>query len=69
MQMTGMPDIPMTGMQMMGPDGWPAAVVPVVQVQEVVEPATQDEDHQSTQQTDKDKEDMHALICTYRVNK
>jgi hypothetical protein len=59
-----MPDIPMTGMQMMGPDGWQAAVVPVVQVQEVVEPATQDEDHQSTQQTDKDKEDS-----TYRVNK
>ena len=56
MQMTGMPDIPMTGMQMMGPDGWPAAVVPVVQVPEVVEPATQDEDHQSV---DKDKEDMH----------
>jgi hypothetical protein len=35
MQMTGMPDIPMTGMQMMGPAGWPAAVVPVVPVVQV----------------------------------
>ena len=30
MQMTGMPDTPMTGMQMMGPAGWPEAEVPGV---------------------------------------
>ena len=30
MQMTGMPDIPMTGMQMLGPTDWPAVEVPGV---------------------------------------